>query len=82
MKFAVCDDEKIFRDEIIEELYCFFGKFDIDCITFSDGSELVEAYQGEECFDAIFLDIEMAKLDGLATAAELRKMGYELRYQH
>lgn len=75
MKFAVCDDEKIFRDEIIEELYFYFGKLDTDCIPFSDGSELVEAYQCEECFDAIFLDIEMAKLDGLATAAKLRKMG-------
>lgn len=77
MKIAVCDDEKIFRDEIIEVLYHFFGKLDLDCVAFEDGYNLVDAYKKGAFFDAIFLDIEMTQLDGMSTADELRKNGYE-----
>lgn len=77
MKFAVCDDEKIFRDEIIDEVYSYFGKLDMECTAFSDGSELLAAYKSEKSFDAIFLDIEMTKLDGLTTAKELRRLGMQ-----
>lgn len=62
MRIAICDDEKIFRDEIIECLDSYFGKLDLDCFEFADGSELVCAYEKGEAFQAIFLDIEMTKL--------------------
>lgn len=78
MKIAVCDDEKIFREEIMEHLYCFFGKLDLDCMTFSDGKELVRAYEEGDQFDAMFLDIEMQEMDGLTTASALRKYGVEV----
>lgn len=78
MRIAICDDEKIFRDEITDCLDSYFGKLDLDCFTFSDGSELICAYENGETFQAVFLDIEMPKLDGLKTAAMLRKMGVEV----
>lgn len=78
MKIAVCDDEKIFRDEITEKLYSFWGKLDVECSTFCDGSELVKAYKNGSLYDAVFLDIEMPELDGLKTASKLRSMGVDI----
>lgn len=75
--FAVCDDEKIFRDEIIDALYSFFGKLDLECVEFEDGSELLTAFSDGRRFDAVFLDIEMQVKDGMTTASELRTLGYD-----
>lgn len=77
MRIAVCDDEKIFRDEIIEALYRFFGKLDVECVAYEDGCELVKAKEAGGSFDAVFLDIEMTQLDGMAAATALRKNGFE-----
>lgn len=75
MKIAVCDDEAIFRDQIIENIYSLFGKLDTNCVEFKDGQKLVDSYQSGQEYEAIFLDIEMPELDGMKTAAQLREMG-------
>lgn len=77
MKIAVCDDEKVFRDQIIEYIYDYFGKLDTDVAEFEDGENLVNAYKNGESFDAIFLDIEMKELDGMAAAGKLRETGVQ-----
>lgn len=77
MKIAICDDEKIFRDEIITAVYDYFGKLDVECLGYEDGKELVDAYENGETFAAVFLDIEMEHMDGMTAAGVLRKAGLE-----
>lgn len=76
MIFAVCDDEKIFRDEIIEALNRYFGKLEVTCKEYESGASLLAAYEQGEDFQALFLDIEMPGIDGMATANELRAKGF------
>lgn len=73
MIFAVCDDEKVFRKALTDRLYEHFGRLELDCTEFSDGSELIAAFERGEMFDAVFLDIEMKEKDGLETAAFMRR---------
>lgn len=73
MIFAVCDDEKVFRKTLTDRLYEHFGRLELDCAEFSDGSELIAAFERGDKFDAVFLDIEMREKDGLKTAAFMRK---------
>ncbi|MDD6071063.1 MAG: LytTR family DNA-binding domain-containing protein [Clostridiales bacterium] len=77
LKIAVCDDEKIFCDKIIQEMYNFFGKLDLTCAAFYDGEKLITAYESGIHFDAVFLDIEMPIKDGMETAKALRNKGFE-----
>ncbi len=80
MRVAICDDEKIFREEIKENIYSFFGKLDCVCLEFAAGEELLSYVEKEasEGLDAVFLDIEMGGLDGLETAASLRRKGLNM----
>lgn len=75
MNIIVCDDEKIFRDQVRVEVEEYFGKLDCTCIEYSDGTELVVAYKNGQQMDVIFLDIEMEKVDGMDAAKELRALG-------
>lgn len=78
MRIAVCDDEKIFLDMICNEIEKFYKSLDICCIPFSDGSEVVSAYERGQRFDVIFLDIEMKMLDGMKTAEKIRRFSSDI----
>ena len=67
VKVAVCDDEKIIRDQIVTHIAGCGTFFDVQ--EFSSGVELL---QYQESFDIIFLDIEMPELNGMEVADELR----------
>lgn len=75
MKIAVCEDEKVFREMLIQELYEAFGKLELSAEEFESGETLLSSVQAGKTFDAIFLDIEMQGIDGMETAKELRKAG-------
>lgn len=77
MNIAVCDDEKIFREEIIGALYDYFGKLEINCKEYENGASLLAAFEQGEDIQALFLDIEMPEIDGMATANMLRARGFE-----
>ena len=77
MKIAICDDERIFREELSKALYDYFGKLDLDLVEYQDGREVLEAVEKGAGFDALFLDIEMKDVDGMTAAARLRKLGIE-----
>jgi len=67
MKIAICDDEKIFRDKVLEYIKKYIDVYDI--YEYENGLELIEA---EEDFDIIFLDIEMPIMNGMDTATKYR----------
>ncbi|MBR6478398.1 MAG: response regulator transcription factor [Lachnospiraceae bacterium] len=75
MKIAICDDERIFREELSEALYDYFGKLDLSLMEYQDGREVLEAVEKGATFDALFLDIEMKEMDGMTAAAKLRERG-------
>ena len=72
MRIAICDDEEVFRRELIGYLEKYFriNHIDLDYYEFRDGSELLN-FKAE--FDMIFMDYEMKNLNGIDTVSELRK---------
>jgi len=71
-KIAVCDDEQVFADEIINKLQMRNKNYQIICF---DSGEKLLSYVPD--FDILFLDIEMPGFSGMETAAKLRESGYD-----
>ena len=76
LNIAICDDDTAFSSQIedIIEAECDEKNIRSDIEVFSDGYYLLKAIKQGSIFNIIFLDIEMKKLDGLATAREIRKI--------
>lgn len=72
MKIAICDDEKLYVEKVHEIVCNFFATqgIEADIKTFSCGEDLVNC---EDVFDIVFLDIEMGKMNGIATTQFLNK---------
>jgi len=74
MRIAVCDDEKICRDEIIKNITPYKNSYsEMEITEFSCGENLIEAYESGNQFDIIFLDIQMKNFDGVETAKKIRE---------
>lgn len=75
MKVAVCDDDLIFASKI-EALLIEISKkssVEMDIEVYSDGMELWEDISGGKVFELLYLDIEMAKLNGIDVAKKIRE---------
>ena len=72
MQIAICDDEKAFRNELVDFLVAYkkLHLLCIDIFQFDNGQELLNS---EELFDMVFLDYQMPGIDGLDTARKLRE---------
>ena len=66
-KVAVCDDEKIFIDDVVAKLN--EQSEDCEIVSFLSGEELLNSTLD---FNIVFLDIEMTGIDGINTAFSLR----------
>ena len=77
MRIAICDDEKIFQEEIKREVDKYFNSLDILTICFSSGEELIADFEKNQ-YDLVFLDIEMKGLSGLQVANYLHSKKKEL----
>lgn len=81
MRIAVCEDEDIFRKQIVKEIEEYYHSLDVVVDSFSSGEELVKKYEkGKQIgeipqYDILFLDIEMKRLDGFETAKAIRTYG-------
>lgn len=77
MKIAICDDERIFQEQLLRELENYYHSLDLTVYRFSSGEELL-AHIGDMQYDLLFLDIEMGKMDGLQTARKVHEAVPEL----
>lgn len=70
LKIAICDDELLFGNQVLNEVKKILEKNDIEhsLSLFQTGNNLLNT----NFFDIIFLDIEMDGLSGIETAEKLR----------
>ena len=62
MRIAICEDER--SDQELLEGYCKQFNPEDSVFSFQDGESLLSAFR-EDCFDLVFLDIELGGLNGL-----------------
>lgn len=78
MRIAVCDDDQIFREEIVQLIkeQSDYNTF-IDIDVYSSGNEFLEqrSYKKMKLYDIAFLDIMMDGTSGLEVASVLQKDG-------
>lgn len=68
-KIAVCDDEEAVAAQVKELITEWNPSVDVVC--FSSGEALLENYQS---YEAVFLDIDMAGMNGIETGKAIRKL--------
>lgn len=68
-KIAVCDDEEAVAAQVKELITEWNPSVDVVC--FSSGEELLENYQS---YEAVFLDIDMAGMNGIETGKAIRRL--------
>ncbi|PXV91521.1 LytTR family two component transcriptional regulator [Lachnotalea glycerini] len=79
MKIAICDDEKIFREQLKNYLYQYYKSLDVVIEGFSSGESFLTVYQSNpQAYELIFMDIEMETLDGIKTAKKIRDFNREV----
>lgn len=73
MNIAICDDEKVWQDELKNYLYDYKQERNTDIFIncFSDGSSCSEA--SLENYDIIFMDYQMKDINGVETARRIRE---------
>lgn len=71
IKFAVCDDEQETIDRISEKLHIYYSD-ECEIKTYGDGAQLLSDCH-QNCFDALFLNIDMPGSNGMEIAEKIRK---------
>lgn len=80
-RFAICDDSQEDID-YIEQLIRKWNRtagFQIRIDRFPSGESFLFAYEEDQSFDVLFLDIEMEKLSGIDLAQKLRQLGSRIQ---
>jgi DNA-binding LytR/AlgR family response regulator len=79
-RIAICDDESLFAEELKELLADYLMEkglvFEID--TYSSGEALVKLGIEVIRYTAVFLDINMEKIDGIKAAEKIREVSREV----
>lgn len=79
-RIAICDDESLFAEELKELLSDYMMQkglvFEIDI--YDSGEALIELGIEVIKYNAVFLDINMEKVDGIRTAEKIREVSREV----
>lgn len=78
MRIAVVDDEEMIRRKIASMISNVYGREDVSCFLYADGSEVIRSFENDFKLDAVFLDIEMTELDGMSTARKIREFNRDV----
>ncbi len=72
-RFAVCDDDEFYQQRIAGIIRRYALDHDIDCTVqvFGDARALV-AQCAQHCYDAVFLDVQMPRMNGIEAGRRLR----------
>lgn len=74
LKFYICDDENKYVNIIKSKLYEHLGgERRYETVVFDSGEELLENFRRQPV-DAVFLDIDMPKMNGFETASLLQEI--------
>lgn len=72
MRIAVCEDESLFRKQLIHYLEHTIRSLSLKIEEFDSGEALLMEYEKGIRYDVLFLDIEMKKVNGIDTAKRIR----------
>lgn len=74
LQVAVCDDDKLFMEELTGKIFRYFQekKIDYNIRGFSSGEDLLGSVR-DTVPDVVFLDISMEGINGIETAGRLRE---------
>lgn len=72
MRISICDDQEIYREDILEHCKAAFSEGEAVYRLFASGEELLLS---GEVFDFLFLDIEMNGMDGIQVKDLLEQQG-------
>lgn len=73
VKVAICDDDIILTSKLEELIYAQKHPNNLEIDIYFSGLELLRGVKLGECYDLIYLDVEMVGTNGIETAHELRK---------
>ena len=76
MQIAICDDQKLYRDDILKRLQDAFAGESLHFECFDSGEELLRS---DVVSDFLFLDIEMGEIDGIQVKEILEKQALKTR---
>ncbi len=79
IRVAICDDDVVFTTRV-EELILDFGRaYSFETCVYFDGSTLLESIRQGNCFDIIFMDMEMKQIDGIRAAKTIREIDEDVQ---
>lgn len=76
MRIAICDDQKLYRDDILKRFQDAFVGESMHFECFDSGEELLRS---DVVSDFLFLDIEMGEIDGIQVKEILEKQALKTR---
>ncbi len=76
MRIAICDDERLYSEAVIENCKSVFGQKAVIYDYYSSGEELLAT---DMQYDFLFLDIEMTGMDGIQVKDTLERKKSQVR---
>lgn len=76
MRFAICDDEAVHCAHLTSAISAALP--DALCLSYASGEALVADIRAGQDFDAVFLDMEMPGMDGIAAGNAIRAIDERL----
>lgn len=77
VKFAICGDNQKMLDSISDKLREYYPD-ECEIKTYTDGARLLSECR-RSCFDALFLDIDMSRSNGMEIAEKIREIDRQVK---